>query len=57
MFLLLGKNQENTLELFQICLNLPKYRKIADPNFKMLWAETIPMSEFEDEEGCSIMII
>jgi len=57
MFPLLEENQGNSLELFQIWLNLPKHRKMVDPNFKMLWAETIPTSTFEDEEGHSIKVI
>ena len=57
MFPLLEENQGNTLELFQIWLNLPKHRKMVDPNFKMLWAETIPISTFEDEAGHSIKVI
>ena len=57
MFPLLEENQGNTLELFQIWLNLPKHRKMVDPNFKMLWAETIPTSTFTDEAGRSIQVI
>ena len=57
MFPLLEENQGNTLELFQIWLNLPKHRKMVDPNFKMLWAETIPTSTFEDEAGRGIKVI
>ena len=57
MFPLLEENQGNTLELFQIWLNLPKHRKMVDPNFKMLWAETIPTSTFADEAGRSIQVI
>ena len=57
MFPLLEEIQGNTLELFQIWLNLPKHRKMVDPNFKMLWAETIPTSTFEDEAGRSIKVI
>ena len=30
---------------------------MVDPNFKMLWAETIPISTFEDEAGRSIKVI
>ena len=55
MFPMLEENQGNTLELFQIWLNLPNHRKMVDPNFKMLWAETIPKSTFE--AGCSIKVI
>ena len=42
MFPLLHQDKENTLELFQIWLNLPSYNKMVPPDFKMLWAEGIP---------------
>lgn len=42
MFPLLHKDKDNTLELFQIWLNLPKKNKMVNPDFKMLWANTIP---------------
>lgn len=41
MFPLLDTHKANTLELFQIWLNLPKKDKFADPHFKMLWHEDI----------------
>lgn len=42
MFPLVHKDKDNTLELFQIWLNLPKKNKMVSPDFKMLWANTIP---------------
>ena len=42
MFPLLNQDKENTLELFQIWLNLPQKNKMAQPDFKMLWADKIP---------------
>lgn len=42
MFPLLHKDKENTVELFQIWLNLPKKNKMVDPDFKMLWSQSIP---------------
>lgn len=42
MFPLLHKDQENTVELFQIWLNLPRKNKMVSPDFKMLWANEIP---------------
>ncbi|MGB5553056.1 MAG: pirin family protein [Flavobacteriaceae bacterium] len=43
MFPLLNTEAENTLELFQIWLNLPKKDKYVDPHFAMLWNEDIPV--------------
>jgi redox-sensitive bicupin YhaK (pirin superfamily) len=48
MFPLLNKDKENPLELFQIWLNLPKSKKFAEPHFKMLWAEDIPVLKIND---------
>ncbi|MCU0343589.1 MAG: pirin family protein [Ignavibacterium sp.] len=51
MFPLLNKNKSNPLELFQIWLNLPKAKKFANPYFKMLWAEDIPVVTAKDRNG------
>lgn len=48
MFPLLNTDKENTMELFQIWLNLPKAGKFADPHFKMIWHEDIPIIEKDD---------
>jgi redox-sensitive bicupin YhaK (pirin superfamily) len=45
MFPLLHSDRENTLELFQIWLNLPAEKKFAQPHFRMLWHEDIPLVE------------
>jgi quercetin 2,3-dioxygenase len=37
-----GDDGANTLELFQIWLNLPKVDKMADPWFSMLWHDETP---------------
>jgi redox-sensitive bicupin YhaK (pirin superfamily) len=42
MFPLLHADQTNTVELFQIWLNLPKKNKMVDPFFEMFWNESIP---------------
>ena len=51
MFPLLNKDGPNTLHLFQIWLNLPGKDKFAEPHFKMLWHEDMPMIDLKDEEG------
>lgn len=48
MFPLLKTDKTNTLELFQIWLNLPQKNKFVDPHFKMLWHEDIPIVETEN---------
>src|SRR5690606_27458668 len=42
MFPLLHVDKENTLELFQIWLNLPKSKKMVEPYFTMFWNEKLP---------------
>ncbi len=42
MFPLLKKDSDNTTELFQIWLNLPKKSKKSEAHFKMFWSELIP---------------
>ncbi len=54
MFPLLHDTKENTMELFQIWLNLPKANKFVDPHFKMLWHEDIPVIQ---EKQASIKIV
>lgn len=56
MFPMLNMEGENTLELFQIWLNLPKSKKFADPHFKMLWAEDIPIYKITDDKGKSVIV-
>lgn len=51
MFPLLDRSGPNPLELFQIWLNLPRARKMADPHFTIFWRSSIPRSVSVDAEG------
>ncbi len=42
MFPLLKTEEKNTVELFQIWLNLPRKNKMVEPHFSMFWSEKIP---------------
>lgn len=54
MFPLLHEKEKNTLELFQIWLNLPKKHKMVEPYFTMLWNERIPVIT---QDGVSLTLI
>ncbi len=54
MFPLLDREGPNTLELFQIWLNLPAEKKMAEPHFKMLWNEEIPLIQ---KDGVEIRLV
>ena len=49
MFPLLKQDSENTLELFQIWLNLHRAKKMSQPHFTMFWGEKIPHLELNDK--------
>lgn len=51
MFPLIESTRANTLELFQIWLNLPAKNKMVKPHFKMLWAKDIPKIQVSDAAG------
>jgi quercetin 2,3-dioxygenase len=51
MFPLLDPNGPNTVELFQIWLNLPADDKLVPPHFSMLWNKDIPRHTQRDAEG------
>lgn len=56
MFPLIYDDKENTLELFQIWLNLPAKNKMVDPHFKMMWRESIKKIRSENENGAETVI-
>jgi quercetin 2,3-dioxygenase len=56
MFPLIHEDKENTLELFQVWLNLPAKDKMVEPHFKMLWGSSIPKITKQDEAGHSSLI-
>lgn len=51
MFPLIDREQENTLEIFQVWLNLPRASKMVDPYYSMLWQKDIPIVSQTDEQG------
>ena len=51
MFPLLNRDAPNPLELFQIWLNLPRAKKLANPGFDMFWRDSIPVVRATDESG------
>ncbi len=56
MFPLLNQETDNPAELFQVWLNLPKAKKFAEPHFKMLWNEDIPVYKIKDPDGKDIEV-
>lgn len=56
MFPLIHTEKANTLEIFQIWLNLPGRSKFVAPHYKMLWKERIPMIEEMDSKGKKTII-
>ncbi len=51
MFPLLDRDADNTVELFQIWLNLPAADKMVEPHFSMLWDADIPRHVVTDADG------
>ncbi len=56
MFPLVHDDQKNTVELFQVWLNLPAKSKFAEPCYKMLWDEEIPTVIDENEHGAKAYV-
>ncbi len=51
MFPLLDRDGPNTLEMFQIWINLPAADKMIDAHFSMLWDRDIPRHVVTDDGG------
>ena len=47
-------DRPNTLHLFQIWLNLPAKSKMAEPCYKMTWAESMPFVQGENGAECEV---
>lgn len=56
MFPVLSMDKENPMELFQFWLNLPQKDKFAEPGYKMLWNEEIPIVNEKDNNGNNIQV-
>jgi redox-sensitive bicupin YhaK (pirin superfamily) len=56
MFPLLDREGPNTLELFQIWLNLPAADKLVEPHFSMLWDGDIPRHVVTDDDGHGVEV-
>ncbi len=57
MMPLLKNDGPNPLELFQIWLNLPKAKKMAEPHFAMFWQEKIPRIVEKDSQNRATEIV
>ena len=56
MFPLLNQTEPNTLELFQIWLNLPSDSKMAQPYFTMFWDKDIPRRWYIVSHGRGVVV-
>ncbi len=54
MFPLLDRDGENTLELFQIWINLPASDKMVEPHFSMFWDGDVPR---HTEPGVTVTVV
>ena len=56
MFPLLDPAGPNTVEIFQIWLNLPASAKMSEPHFTMFWSEDIPRQVAKDPHGRAVEV-
>jgi redox-sensitive bicupin YhaK (pirin superfamily) len=53
LYPLLDEQGPNTIELFQIWLNVPASEKMVEPYYTMLWRENVPRTVLKDDGGRS----
>jgi redox-sensitive bicupin YhaK (pirin superfamily) len=56
MFPLLDRDGPNTLEMFQIWINLPAADKMVDAHFSMFWDRDIPRHGVTDDAGRTVEV-
>jgi redox-sensitive bicupin YhaK (pirin superfamily) len=56
MFPLLNRGEGNPIDFFQIWLNLPASHKRVNPEFTMLWRDSIPVISQKDNNGRAIEV-
>ena len=56
MFPLLDRDGPNTLEMFQIWINLPAADKMVDAHFSMFWDRDVPRHVVTDGEGRTVEV-
>jgi redox-sensitive bicupin YhaK (pirin superfamily) len=56
MFPLLKQEEKNSLELFQIWLNLPAKNKMVNPAYKMFWSEAVPNFNYENKAQIEVLV-
>ena len=56
MFPLLSPTEGNTVELFQIWMNLPAADKMVEPHFTMFWGDDIPQHRHVDTAGAATTV-
>ncbi len=56
MFPLFNQKANNTIDFFQIWINLPSYKKRVNPNFQMFWDKQIPKKKIDDKNGITSIV-
>jgi len=55
MFPLVNSDKPNTIQFFQIWLNLPRAKKMVDPSFAMFWSPDVP--KWMSSDGLSTVTV